>query len=235
MIAARNLSAAVRVVSAVPGRTLLLMLPMVAGTALAVATLAIERGVSNKADEAAESFGLDLVTVRSGARVIAGVSEQGRISEEDVKALQDGVRGYKAIIGVRREDKTPVSYQSRNGVYKVFGVTPNWAQVRNFGADRGKFIEPDDVDNNARVCLIGRTVKRELFGERDPLGEEVNLNQVSFTVKGVLVERGASLAEGDRDARLVVPISTFYNRLYKRINLDQIVVLSPTRYPAVLA
>ena len=239
-----------------PGRALLLMLPMVAGTALAMATLAIERGVSKKADEAAESFGLDLVTVRSGARVIAGISEQGKISEEDVEALQEGVRGYKAIIGVRREDKAPVSYQSKSGVYKVFGVTPDWAEVRNFGAYRGKFIEQDDLDNNARVCLIGQTVERELFGAWDPIDRkyraifdtnrvfvgardsidrEVSINQVPFKVKGVLVERGASLAEGDRDARLVVPITTFYNRLYRRINLDQIVVQSPTRDPVVLA
>jgi len=235
MSAARNLSAAVRVVSAMPGRTLLLMLPMIAGTALAMATLAIERGVSRKADEAAESFGLDLVTVRSGSRVIAGVSEEGKMSEEDVKALQQEVRGYKVIIGVRREDKTPVSVGSRSGVYKVFAVTPDWAEVRNFPAERGKFIEQDDLDNNARVCLIGRTVQRELFGDRDPMDQEVSINQVPFQVKGVLVERGASLAEGDRDARLVVPITTFYNRLYKRINLDQIVVQAKARDPVVLA
>jgi putative ABC transport system permease protein len=235
MIAARNLSAAVRVVSAMPGRTLLLMLPMIAGTALAMATLAIERGVTRKSDEAAESFGLDLVTVRSGSRVIAGVSEQGKMSEEDVKALQQEVRGYKAIIGVRREDKTPVSVGSRNGVYKVFGVTPDWANVRNFPAERGKFVDQDDLDNNARVCLVGRTVQHELFGDQDPMDQEVSINQVPFKVKGVLVERGASLAEGDRDARLIVPITTFYNRLYKRINLDQIVVQAKTRDPVVLA
>ena len=240
MSAAKNLSAAVRVVSAMPGRTLLLMLPMVAGTALAMATLAIERGVSKRAYEAAESFGLDLVTVRSGARVQAGISEEGKVSDDDVKALQEGLpkAKVKAVIGVRRADEAPVRYQSRSGVYKVFGVTPNWAVVRNFGADGGKdggnFIDQDDVDNNAAVCLIGQTVKRELFGEGNPLGREVSINQVPFTVKGVLVERGASMAEGDRDARLVVPITTFYNRLDKRINLDQIVVQANSRDPLVL-
>lgn len=235
MSALRNLSSALKVLSAMPGRTVLLMLPMVAGTALAMATLAIERGVSRKAAEAAESFGLDLVTVRSGNRVIAGRSGKAALPEEDVKALQEGLRGAKAVIGVRREDEAPVSFGSRSDVYKVFGVSPRWAEVRNFGAQRGRFIDQDDLDTNAAVCLIGQTVQRKLFGDRDPIGEEVIINQVPFKVKGVLVERGASPAEGDRDARLVVPITTFYNRLYKRINLDQIVVQAPTRDAKVLA
>src|SRR5262249_7676287 len=56
------------------------------------------------------------------------------------------------------------------------------------------------------------------------LDQEVLLNNVPFRVKGVLVGRGASPAEGDRDARLIVPFTTFYNRLYKKLALDQIII-----------
>jgi putative ABC transport system permease protein len=80
------------------------------------------------------------------------------------------------------------------------------------------------VDTSARVCVLGQTVARELFGSQEPLGAEILINQVPFRVKGVLVAKGASPAEGDRDARLVIPITTFYDRLYKRVHLDQIVV-----------
>ena len=59
---------------------------------------------------------------------------------------------------------------------------------------------------------------------RKPIGGEVLVNQVPFQVKGVLVPKGASPAEGDRDARIVIPITTFYDRLYRRLHLDQIVV-----------
>ncbi len=74
------------------------------------------------------------------------------------------------------------------------------------------------------VCIIGQTVGRELFGSQETLGADILINQVPFRVKGVLVSKGASPAEGDRDARIVIPITTFYDRLYRRVHLDQIVV-----------
>jgi ABC-type antimicrobial peptide transport system permease subunit len=117
-----------------------------------------------------------------------------------------------------------MSAGSRNGVYRVFGVRPPWAGVRDFGAERGAFLTEDDIASSARVCVIGQTVARELFGNAEAIGGEVLVNQVPFQVKGVLVPKGASPAEGDRDARIVIPITTFYDRLYRRLHLDQIVV-----------
>jgi putative ABC transport system permease protein len=65
---------------------------------------------------------------------------------------------------------------------------------------------------------------RELFGTQDPLGQEILVNKVPFTVKGVLVAKGSSPSEGDRDARIIVPLTTFSNRLDKRLTFDQIVI-----------
>jgi putative ABC transport system permease protein len=120
-------------------------------------------------------------------------------------------------------------------VYRIFGVRPPWDVVRQFGAERGEFLTNAEVESSARVALLGQTVARELFGERDPIGAEISINQVPFQVKGVLVPKGASPAEGDRDARIVIPITTFYNRLYRRVHLDQIVVQAEEITPALLA
>jgi putative ABC transport system permease protein len=83
--------------------------------------------------------------------------------------------------------------------------------------------------------VIGQTVARELFGSTNPVGAEILVNQVPFQVKGVLVPKGASPAEGDRDARIVIPITTFYDRLYRRLYLDQIVVQASDSAPDTLA
>jgi putative ABC transport system permease protein len=217
--------AAWQVLAALPGRTLLLALPVAAAVALALATLAIDRGVTAKANEASASFGLDQVTVHGSARVIAGkFSAASTLYEADVQALQGQLRGAKHVMGTRRENEVPASFGGKNGVYKVFGVTPAWAEARNFGAERGAFLDQNDLDGSAPLCVIGQTVARELFGSQDPLGQEILINQVPFRVKGVLVFRGASPAEGDRDARIVIPLTTFTNRLYRRIALDQIVI-----------
>lgn len=225
MSAAKNLSAAMQVVRAVPGRVLLLALPVAAATALALATLAIDQGLTAKAEQAARSFGQDVISIRAGSRVIAGQSGTASgLSEEDVQTLREQLRGYKAIEGTRIEDNVPTSAGNKSGKYKIFAVRPPWADLRQFGAERGEFLDDGDVQGSSRVCLLGQTAARELFGEQDAIGQEVTINQVPFRVKGVLVKKGSSPAEGDRDARIVVPITTFYDRLYKRLSLDQIVV-----------
>lgn len=225
MSAAKNLSAAMQVVRAVPGRVLLLALPVAAATALALATLAIDQGLTAKAEQAAHSFGQDVISIRAGSRVIAGQSGTASgLIEEDVQTLREQLRGYKAIEGTRIEDNVPTSAGNKSGKYKIFAVRPPWADLRQFGAERGEFLDDGDVQGSSRVCLLGQTAARELFGEQDAIGQEVTINQVPFRVKGVLVKKGSSPAEGDRDARIVVPITTFYDRLYKRLSLDQIVV-----------
>jgi putative ABC transport system permease protein len=220
-----NIRAALQVVTAQPARTMLLALPVAVSTALALATLIIDAGLTARAEAAARSFGTDVISIRPGTRIVAGRSGPvGTLSQEDVEILRGRLRGAVAIEGTRIQDGVPMSAGSRNGVYRVFGVRPPWAGVRDFGAERGAFLTEDDVASSARVCVIGQTVARELFGNAEAIGGEVLVNQVPFEVRGVLVPKGASPAEGDRDARIVIPITTFYDRLYRRLHLDQIVV-----------
>lgn len=221
----KNLGAALQVTRALSLRTVILALPVAASTALALSIVAIDRGVTATAHDAAVSFGLDQVTVHGAARVIAGkFSAASTLTEEDMRVLQSELHGVEGITGTRRDNETPVSFRAKSGVYKVFGVTPAWAVIRDFGAERGQFLDQIEVDTSAAVSVIGRTVARELFGAEDPLGQQILINQVPFTVKGVLVARGSSPAEGDRDARVIIPLSTFYDRLYRRVHLDQIVM-----------
>jgi putative ABC transport system permease protein len=204
---------------------MLLAIPVALTTGLALATLVIDHGLTARAEAAARSFGTDVISIRPGTRVIAGkTGPVSTLTDEDVSILRARLRGAVAVEGTRIEDGVPVSYGGTNGLYRIFGVRPPWAGVRDFGADHGEFLDDAEVDASARVAIIGQTVARELFGGRDPLGADVVINQVPFRVKGVLVAKGSSPAEGDRDARIVIPITTFYDRLYRRVHLDQIVV-----------
>jgi putative ABC transport system permease protein len=231
-----NIRAALQVVTAQPARTILLALPVAVSTALALATLIIDAGLTARAEAAARSFGTDVISIRPGTRIIAGKSGPvGTLIDEDVGILRNRLQGAVAIEGTRIQDGVPMSAGSRNGVYRVFGVRPPWAGVRDFGPERGDFLTEDDVASSARVCVIGQTVARELFGNAEAIGGEILVNQVPFQVKGVLVPKGASPAEGDRDARIVIPISTFYDRLYRRLHLDQIVVQARDSSPDTLA
>jgi putative ABC transport system permease protein len=233
---AQNIRAGLQVVRAQPTRTTLLALPVAISTAMALATLIVDAGLTARAQAAARSFGTDVISIRPGTQIIAGKSGPvGTLSDEDVPALRGRLRDAVAVEGTRIQDGVPMSAGSRNGVYRVFGVRPPWAGIRDFGAERGEFLSEADVASSARVSVIGQTVARELFAGRDPIGAEILVNQVPFQVKGVLVPKGASPAEGDRDARIVIPISTFYDRLYRRLHLDQIVVQARDSSPETLA
>lgn len=232
----RNFGAALQVIRAQRGRTVLLAIPVALTTGLALATLVLDHGLTARAEAAARSFGTDVISVRPGTRVIAGkTGPVSTLTDEDVSVLGATLRGAVAVEGTRIEDGVPVSYGGVNGLYRIFAVRPPWAGVRDFGAERGAFLDDTDVGTSARVAIIGQTVARELFAGRDPLSAEILINQVPFRVKGVLVAKGSSPAEGDRDARIVIPITTFYDRLYRRVHLDQIVVQAENDAPEMLA
>jgi putative ABC transport system permease protein len=232
----KNIRAALQVVTAQPARTLTLALPVAVCTGLALATLVVDAGMTARAEAAARSFGTDVISIRPGSQIVAGRSGPvGSLIDDDVQVLRSRLQGAVAVEGTRIEDNVPMSAGSRNGVYRVFGVRPPWAGIRDFGAQTGEFLTEGDVAASARVSLIGQTVARELFGDTDPIGAQMLVNQVPFQVKGVLVAKGASPAEGDRDARIVIPISTFNDRLYRRVYLDQIVVQARDSTPETLA
>ena len=236
MRSSKNIRAALQVVTAQPVRTLLLALPVAVSTALALTTLIIDAGLTARAEAAARSFGTDVISIRPGTQVIAGKSGPvSSLTGEDVEVLRSRLRDAVAVEGTAIENGVAVSAGSRNGVYRIFAVRPPWADIRKFGAERGEFITDVDVDARARVCIIGQTVARELFGTQEPIGADLLINQVPFSVQGVLVGKGASPAEGDRDARIVIPITTFYERLYRKLFLDQIVVQAEHSAPATLA
>lgn len=221
----RNFRSAMQVVLGQPTRTVLLALPVALSTALALATLVVDAGMTARAQAAARSFGTEVISIRPGTQVVAGRSGPvASLTDDDVEVLRSRLEGTVAVEGTRIEDGVAMSAGDRTGVYRVFGVRPPWAGVRDFGAGTGEFISDGDVASSARVAVIGQTVARELFGDIDPIGAQILVNQVPLQVKGVLVPKGASPGEGDRDARIVVPITTFYDRLYRRVHLDQIVV-----------
>jgi putative ABC transport system permease protein len=96
------------------------------------------------------------------------------------------------------------------------GVTPNYAEVRNWPVREGEFIRPEDIETTARVAVLGVTVVERLFGDRDfeAVGQTVQINDRVFTVIGVMEEQGGGIgALGDQNAVVFIPISTAQTRM----------------------
>jgi len=119
----------------------------------------------------------------------------------------------------------------------VLGQSERAEKVWSRTVSRGRFIDASDVQRRERVALVGETVVRDVFGGADPLGAEIMIESVPFTVVGVLERFGTDLHGMDRDNEIVVPISTLMRRLANvdTISVAKFLVASPTQTDAASA
>lgn len=102
-------------------------------------------------------------------------------------------------------------------VATVIGVQPEFFAIRNWELTRGEGFDADQSRRNARVVVLGAELARDLYGERDPVGERLLINRVPFDVVGVLRERGVGVDGVNEDQQLFVPTGTAMSRL---LNVD---------------
>ena len=205
---------------------------MVLGVAVGIASLTmmicVSKGAYQEVMNTVNRQGPNLLQVRPGTDKHTGLPSGSRevvsLAEEDVEAILLHVGNIRAASPVKDRKEVEVKYGDKFTLSRIFGVTPVWAEIRDFGPSKGEFISNEDLNFAARVCLIGQTVKENLFGDTDPIGQKIRIKDVPFNVKGELKGKGISSAGRDRDDRIVIPISTYSKRLFRDIYLTQIVI-----------
>jgi putative ABC transport system permease protein len=205
---------------------------MALGVAVGVASLTmmicVSKGAYLEVMDIVNRQGSDLLQVRPGTDKHTGLPSGSRevvsLVEEDVEAIFLHVGNIRAASPVKDCKEVEVKYRDKFTLSRIFGITPVWAEIRDFGSSKGEFISSEDLNFAARVCLIGQTVKKNLFDDADPIGQTIRIKDVPFNVKGELEWKGISSAGRDRDDRIVIPISTYSKRLFREIKLSQIVI-----------
>jgi len=214
-------------------RSFLMMLGVVIGIAALTVILAIGAGTKRKLEErTAQMFAEAPITViarKPGAGFARG-QEMGvdaaptTLTHEDAEAMRAQIANVQAIAPTQMRSGVPVKYRDASTTTMVFGIVPEWQELRNYDLSEGEFIDAEDVSAATRVCLIGQTIVTELFGDEPALDQTIRIEDTPFTVKGVFAPKGASPMGGDFDNRIAIPISTFSRRLYNVSHLSQIVV-----------
>ena len=214
-------------------RTFLMMLGVIIGIAALTVILAVGAGTKEQIEErTAEMFADAPITVlarRPGAGFARGSGSGAdtgpvTLTREDAQAIIDQIGNVTAVAPTQRQTQVPVVYRDASTTTQVFGIVPEWQELRRYDLTEGEFIDEDDVNAAQRVALLGPTVVEALFGDESPVGETIRIEDTPFTVGGVFAPKGASPMGGDFDNRIAIPISTFTRRLYNVTHLSQIVM-----------
>jgi ABC-type antimicrobial peptide transport system permease subunit len=218
MTFAKTLRTALRSLSRNITRSALTVLGIVIGIAAVIAMMEIGKGSSSSIAKTIASMGANNLLVLPGTAASGGVSFGAgsvlTLTAEDAAAIRrecPAVGFGSPLVRAR----TQVIYQSRNWVpQNILGVVPEYLNVRDWtNLAEGAMFTETDVRNASRVCLVGRTIVREVFQGRSPVGEELRLQSVSFKVVGVLSPKGANAFGQDQDDIVLAPWTTIKYRV----------------------
>ncbi len=131
----------------------------------------------------------------------------------DLQAVADDMEQVVAWAPRQSIGEQEIAYLGENRLAAVTGHSENADYVWNRGVVDGRFFSDDDVERAARVALIGTSLKQEIFGDGDALGEEITINSVPFEIIGTLEPMGIDPHGDDRDMDIYVPITTSMRRL----------------------
>ena len=196
-------------------RSALTMLGIVIGVGAVIVMIAVGAGAQARVEEQIRALGSNLLLVMPGATTAGGVrmgfGSGSSLSEEDVVAINREIPEALAAPALR--GSAQVIWGNANWSTQVFGVTPEYLDVRQWPLASGRVFEPAEMASAGKVCLIGATVARQLFGTADPLDQMIRIKRVPFTVIGVLETKGQSLMGTDQDDVILMPISTARTRV----------------------
>jgi putative ABC transport system permease protein len=220
-------------------RTALILTAIVMGIATLTVIVSLTQGAQKLIAQRIRNFGPDAIMVHSGAEKIRGPStaDMANISRKDIGDIE-AVEGVKLATPFQVELDVPVKYGNKFTTAWVFGVEPEWKDAWRRGASRGEFITETDNDQLAKVCVMGQTAAKELFGDSDPIGESVLMGHISFRIVGILEKRGQSPAGTDFDNLILIPYSTASRRMMNQplySSMLRIIVYDPGKANPIAA
>jgi putative ABC transport system permease protein len=186
------------------------------GVAAVVWVIAIGEAGSARAEAQLHALGDNLVWVEAGSRNVNGV-RSGTLGMRNLM-LDDATAILREVPAVRRvspniDGSIIVQWQTKNWTTRYRGVSPDYEDIKRWDIASGARFADEDVEHASNVCLLGETVRQQLFGPVDPTGEVVRIDGQPFTVVGVLAAKGQSAAGRDQDDEIHLPYTTAMKKI----------------------
>jgi putative ABC transport system permease protein len=221
-------------------RSLLTMLGIIIGVAAVIASMGIGAGAQAAVIRQIESLGANLIVISPGSVTSNGVrlggGSRASLKLADATAIENAVPEITGVAPIS-DLNAQVAASGQNWATQIVGSTPAWLSVANWRVAQGRFFGPDDVTRAAKVAILGETTAKTLFPGGSAIGAVITVRNVPFTVIGILAGKGQSGFGRDPDDMVVVPITTYQQRLsgQNRVNNIQVSASSPEAVSGVIS
>jgi len=212
-------------------RSFLTMLGIIIGVGAVIAMVAIGEGAKATIRSQIASLGTNVLIILPGTTtqggVRAGFGSVNTLTDGDAKAIREEIRSISFVSPVLRRGEQVVAGNLNWGTF-VQGVAPEFQQIREWQVAEGRFLHDGDVENDAKVAVLGETVVRNLFGNDDPLESVIRIRNIPFRVVGVLAAKGQSSQGADQDDIVMIPYTSMQKRLMRITNVQTIIASAVT-------
>ena len=221
-----NINLALREIRRNVLRSALTILGIVIGVAAVITMVTLGRGATAQVTSDITSMGSNLIDIRrgqmrhgpGGAR-----ADAEPFKAADVTAIQREISSLQAVAPMASQSSQAI-YGNENRSTRVQGTTSEFLTVRDWPPAMGRAFTEGEIRAGKAVCILGETVRKELFGSQDPIGATIRLGKISFKVIGVLVAKGQNSFGNDQDDLALIPLRTLQRRLVGNTDVDSISV-----------
>jgi len=207
-------------------RSSLTILGIVIGVAAVITMVTLGRGATAQVTSDISKLGTNLLLImpgqhRHGPGGTQSSSDMFKV--EDADAVAREISGLAAVAPMASQN-TQAIFGNENWATSVIGSTRSYLQVRNWQLENGRLFTDSEIRGGKDVCILGATVRKELFGGQSPMGSTIRLQKLSCQVIGVLESKGQSSFGTDQDDFVLIPLRTLQRRIAGNTDVSRIYV-----------
>ena len=206
-------------------RSLLTVLGITIGIAAVICVVAIGKAGQAQVEQQMNNLGDAFVWIEAGGRAVNGVRTGTHGTKSlvlaDAIAIKNQIPLIKSV-SPNVDGSIQIIYANQNWYTGYRGVSPEYFDIKRWGLDQGAFFTADDVEQSADVCVIGRTVRDQLFGAKDPIGQVIRVKNLPCKVVATLRPKGLSVSGQDQDDTVIMPYTTVMKKIKGNNWLDDV-------------
>lgn len=206
-------------------RSALTVLGITIGIGAVICVVAIGKAGQIRVEQQLNNLGDNLVWIEEGGRAVNGVRTgthgMNTLVLADVAAIRNQIPLIKSA-SPNVDGSIQVIYGNQNWFTRYRGVSPEYFDIKRWSIEEGAVFSQDDVDTAADVCVIGHTVRKQLFGAEDPIGKVIRVSNIACKIVATLEPKGLAVSGQDEDDLIILPYTTVQKKIKGNTWLDDI-------------